>query len=397
MDFELDIAVDLAEDEASDIKTALSEQAESEVKYAAVDHNTVLDQQIAEEEAVDSYASDLATLAAEVDSVSKSDLTDQCSAIADASNHYRRDELRETVEEAVGDVGRNGSHIGPPLDQLLRNSVETIHLMRTTDVGIDPEYRWVLKVETPERGVVECSFKSGADGITHFKAELIRKKIASDIEYTPDVPEDVSMDGTEWNTFILGIINDPDNLNKVEVTGPRTTVVQDLQSEITHSPGFTTLDGAFDSGGVALYGVEADDVAPEVDGDGDDALAQADIESVMDEADSIYVPYDVIGRLVEDRPITERALQAELDARGYTPSGASSASRRVKRGERRYKVWELDTSIATPSHFAGRESNPAAERAREEDARQDVYPAEDDDELWGEQHAADDDQRGSGE
>lgn len=252
------------------------------------------------------------------------------------------DHVDDTYDKQMSSAGAGGTQqTYPPLDQWLQANLERLTVVRTTDHKQETLYRWEFPSGTAETSDSES-------GVTHFSWSRLRDEL---YQATGENTTKPTCPGQEaWRNWIAGFIDT--HAEYVDVVGSRTHAVERLESWIADNVGYTDLSDAVERNGVL---VDAD--IPATDG-GDTDNTSGDTGGDDATVSKVKVLWPDIERLLDETSVTSRALQTELDSRGYLDADTSGASA-VLDDENETRVWVLDPAIATPARVTDAPETPA--------------------------------------
>lgn len=321
-------------------------QAEDEIKTA----HQVYDEApriVTEVESIkDEWCDDVAALEAETDETLTSAIT-QAKTLADASNHHSRTQFKQALE-AARDEHSTGSRDDQPLDEWLLDRVDRVVVSRTTDHRADTEWTWHI------RGSQTFTTKVTKDGIEHFDPSTIRSKIYQLTGDFPSNPDDLA-GANSWVEWVVEFIRDRAEHSVTD--GRRSIVAENLMDWINRTDAYTSLEDAVN---------------------GRSAIA------VDEDAGDLLVPIDHINRVREEGDLSYRALQIELEARGWLSENVNGASRQeyIDDGDetRVVRVWVFSLSHipAEPARIIEDPETPAEQVAAERDDEGDGDSDDDD-------------------
>jgi len=201
------------------------------------------------------------------------------------------------VEEQVDSIGTEEKI---PLDEWLVEHVESVTKQITTDSDVDVTYVFNFKNDQTIETVEE-----------HYSFSTLSKLIYKQFDVSTSDPSETSNDG--WADWIEEFIRE--RKTEKEFTGPRTQVIEEIQSRITGSDAFTDLELAFNRKRIHY-----------------------------DEDEGVYnIPSHLITSVCEDYGIKPKALQVELDKKGYIDGGVSHVEWINGQSAR---FWQLDADFA---------------------------------------------------
>lgn len=268
-----------------------------------------------------------------------SDLGAYITPIEETIHNYNKSQVKAAIQDAIEDLEASKK---TPLQDVIRDRLRKVTKVKTTDRKQGTVYRW----DFPD-GVVET--RSGKDGRGHFSWPNFRDLYLEATEEDTGQPSQNYRGGEEWREFMVDMIEERGHT--VEHTGPRTLAVEEVKNHIRNQMGYSDDEEMFARDGVGLA-FRWDDEPPvywlpmwwdwEMDGTPRDV---PDFPPVSE----IRVPAYVIQRIVERHSISTRALQTELDARGYTLNrlGRGVSDQAYVNGEN-HTYWALSPDLAVP-------------------------------------------------
>jgi len=223
-----------------------------------------------------------------------------------------------------------------PADEWISDNLDEVRVIRTTDHVSDTRYVWVLDGITVETA-------SGRGQRTHFNWPDFRDEIYEAGGLYLDDPAPDYRSGDEWRDFIVRQIQE--HKIEKESIGPRTRAIEYLKKRIRNADGFGDLRDAADYQGVYV----------EVNNDPPDDEAEIDTSASTQKCplwrvDLLMFPNNWAKDAAEEHDITTRAVQNELDSRGFTIDGRRVSSTEYIGG--RYQTfWKLNGSFASPAAY----------------------------------------------
>lgn len=300
---------------------------------AAADLDNIAEVASAEQEAANDFLETLA--GAVVDGLSAAQAKQHCDVVADAAQHYNKTTLVDLLEEKIEEMntGESGRR---PFDKVLLENLQEVVIVRTTDAKQSTHYRWQFK-----GGTIETS--STAEGRSHFSWMSFRDDYFAAVGEDPSKPTKNRRGGEEWREFIVGLVDSRGR--EVQTRGPRSVAVDSLQNFIRRTDAFGELKDVVDRDAVHL------------DGDPEEG-----------DAEELWVPNHHIKRICDDVELgSTRALQIELDSRGYTVDGLNGVSYSTFVNNSKMTFWVLDAGIAQPAGYIEEPVDPAEQVRIEEE------------------------------
>lgn len=235
--------------------------------------------------------------------VDNSDIQAYTRMISDISETpYSKTDVGDMVDNFASEMRANLDDRDLPLDTWLEHNVDKIRTVRSSDSHVNTTYVWVFEdrisnIETEEE---------------HYSHDRLGKEIYKQFGVTTLEPSRTAND--DWGYWIERFIDDHEV--EQEFTGVRTQVIEQLQSRLSDSDAYTDLDIAFKRGRVYYD----------------------------EDEDSIYIPSDMVASVCDEYSITPKALQVELQNKGYVGEGGCSEKKRVAGKTSRF--WELPPDFA---------------------------------------------------
>lgn len=282
-----------------------------------------------EQSAVEDFIDAVAGVVA--DGLGQHQVSPHLDAVAEAAAAYNKTALKEALDERVDELEREGDDGRVPLDAFVEQRLREVTVVRTTDEKQDTVWRWTFGDFTLETGTTK-------DGIEHFSWQQFRDEIYKACGELPAGPSHDLKDGGEWKEWVTDLIDRRGH--ETETRGARTIAVDALRDFIRGREAYGNLEDVVIHSSVYL------DVDPD---EGD--------------PDEIWVPNNHIKRICDEKEITPRALQVELDARTLLADRVSGASEqqtlRLNGNRRTVTYWVLDARIADPADYEAEASTPA--------------------------------------
>jgi hypothetical protein len=291
-----------------------------------------------EQEAAHDLVDDLAR--AVLDGLSPSMAKQMVGVAADASNHYTKTAFKDLLGERLEQAKQEDSD-RRPFDEIVRQDLEEVLIVRTTDARQSTHYRWEFV-----GGSVETT--ANAESREHFHWAQFRDEYFDATGEDAAKPNQGLRDPAEWREFIVEMIDARGR--EVETRGPRTSTVDDLKGFISRSRAYKDLEAMVERDG--LY----------VNNDPRDA-----------EPTELWIQNHDIKRICEENELASvRELQIELDARGYTVDRVNGVSESTTVNGEKVTYWVLDPDIADYGEFVPDPVDPAeavrmAEESDEDD------------------------------
>ncbi len=213
------------------------------------------------------------------------------------------------------------------LDEWLRDHVDKLEIIRSTDSHIDTSYLWTFTdgttVET-KREQFDWS-------------ELSRVLTAANHEFAFREPSPDLKNKSAWKfEFVQPFLRE--HAESRLVTGSRSDAIQELQNMIQSTRGYSDIRQAYQTTGIYLD---------------------------TEEPEYVYVASAVIAQIADEQSVTTRALQVECDARGIV-NGSVSVTLSIG-DNRQSRFWQLPRSFAKPQRQPGTETETETETGTDSD------------------------------
>lgn len=270
-------------------------------------------------------------------------------SISDISKTVTKSEAKEEITRKAQRkrASENGTE-RIPLDEWVRENLQEVRITRTTDHVDATTYAW-------DFGGVTVETEGGDGSRGHFHWINFRDTIDETGGPYLAEPNDPYTDMVEWREFIVRQREQNEQI-KTNV-GPRTRAVQDLQNKVRRSDAFESLEAALNYDAVHAKVI---DEPPEGEEPVDTDVAPQPLPDWR--VDKLLIPNDWATEVTEDKGVTTRALQTELDARGFTLPGHSKISIKRYVAGQQQRFWALTGDFATPNAYQpeGEEQTAAA-------------------------------------
>lgn len=320
------------------VNTDITEAIEAyEERLSKLEDAPVAERMKGETEAFEETTQELGDIYAENPNA-KPQLGAVAKSISDISKTVTKSEAKEEVtRKAQRKRAKENGDDRTPLDEWVRENLDACRITRTTDHIDATTYAWDfggLTVET-----------EGGDGSRgHFNWVNFRDTIdESGGPYLAE-PNDPYTDMVQWREFIVRQ-REKNEVVKTNV-GPRTRAVQDLKNKVMRSDAFESLEAA----------LNYDAVHAEVNNDPPEGADPVDTDTAPQRlpewrVDKILIPNDWAAEVTEDKGVSTRALQNELDARGYTLPGHTRISIKKYVAGQQQRFWALTGDFANPNQY----------------------------------------------
>jgi hypothetical protein len=252
-------------------------------------------------------------------------------AISDASRLTKT----EAKQEIKRKINESQNQDATRLNVWISENLTQVRVIRTTDHISDTRYVWEFSDET--------TVETGSNQRTHFMWPEFRDEIYDAAGPYLMKPDDGYLEGDDWRRFVVRLIQE--YKNEKESIGRRTRAIEYLKTRIRNADGFGDLRDAADYQGVYV----------EVNNDPPDDEAEIDTSASNQECplwrvDLLMFPNNWAKDAAEEHDITTRAVQNELDSRGFTIDGRRVSSTEYIGG--RYQTfWKLNGSFASPAAY----------------------------------------------
>lgn len=302
-----------------------------------VAHESPVQRLQAEATALDTLTDTLADIYAEHPSADP-DIGRVAAVVSDVSQTVTKTAAKQELAER-SQKARNNETDRTPLDEWVKNNLREVRVIRTTDHMDATRYVW-------DFGPVTLETEGGDEGRGHYHWINFRDSIdEAGGPYCAD-PNDPYTDHQEWRNWIVTKREQRETV-KTNV-GPRTNAVHALQDRVRRTDAFESLDDAINYSGVHV------ELAGEADRP-DDAepfdAEETDAEIPNWKVDTIYIPNSWAVEEAEEYGISTRALQNEIDARGYMLDGHSKIATREYVGNSYATFWVVQGDFATPAAY----------------------------------------------
>ena len=287
-----------------------------------------------EAEAIDNFTEEVGKCYAE--GFTEMTIGQFASMVKDVSNTLNKTEAKQQIATATQNA-KNASKGRERMTDWIDANLQEVRIIRTTDHIQETRYVWDFNAVTLETG-------SGEESRTHYHWGNFRDSIhEAGGPYLADPPDGLR-EMNEWREWIVELLEER-NVEKTNV-GPRTLAVRDLQNQVRNVSAFETLEAAINYGGVHA----------KVNNDPPDGAEPVDTDTAPQRlpewrVDVLYIPNGWAVDAAEDNGTTTRALQNEIDSRGYMlNSNNKIATREYVDGEV-VTFWVVDGDFAAPNTY----------------------------------------------
>lgn len=285
----------------------------------------------AEQEAALEFAD--AQASALSDGLQPAHMRSACDTLSGEAKNYTKSDLINLVEDRLEELVEK-QDTRRPFDTILREDLEEVVIVRTTDARQKTIYRWQFR-----EGAVET--RSTKDGRTHFRWTGFRDEYYDATGEDPKKPTKEVRGGEEWREMLVRLIEERGR--EVTTRGPRTTAVDSLKNFIRRTRSFASVEDMVDYDGLYIDGDPSEGEASEI------WVRNHDIKRICDENE--------LNSVIE--------LQNELDARGYSVPRIAGVSESTFVHGSKETYWVLDASIADPATYEPEPDSPAEQLRRE--------------------------------
>lgn len=203
-------------------------------------------------------------------------------------------------------------------DEWLRDHVEKLEVVRSTDSHIDTSYVWTF-----DDGTVIETEREQFDW-----SEFSRVLTAANYEFTFCGPSPQIQNKAAWKfDFLQPFLRE--HAESRLVTGSRSDAILELQNTIQSTRAFRDVQQAYQTTGIYVD---------------------------EDDSEYVYVASAVITKIADEQGVTTRAMQVECDARGIVDGSVSV--RLCINGNRQSRFWRLPQSFAEPQTEPQTEPEP---------------------------------------
>jgi hypothetical protein len=321
----------------------------------AADDGSISAQMRKEQEVIDNLSEELAECYADGLSIDEGRFARAISDVSRLTKTEAKSLITRKIQEAEAE-GKN------PLNIWITDNLVEVRVVRTTDHISDTRYAWEFNDNT--------TVETGSNKKTHFSWPHFRDDIYAAGGPYLSKPEPDYCGGEEWRDFMVRQIRE--HKTEKESTGPRTRAIEYLKTRIRNADGFGDLRDAADYQGVYV----------EVNNDPPDGEAEIDTSASTQKCplwrvDQLMFPNNWAKDAAEEHDITTRAVQNELDSRGFTVDGRRVSSTEYIGG--RYQTfWILNGRLASPAAY-----QPIADDDHQTESDSDGDDDSDDDSDWG--------------
>lgn len=316
-----------------------------------------------EREALETFADTVAE--ASVQGLTESKWTHYCGHLADESPHLNKTDIRSAVKDRISQRTAPGDDDYPTILGYLESNTKSVVAVRSTDAKQSTLYRWHFEDESVGTYQIETG---GSTETSHYNWRQLRSAIFDASGNWTAAPPDNAAD--DWPEIIGPFIE----ARSEEVThkGPRSCAIESLQNHVYRSTAFARVEDMVTHEGV---------------------MVNADPES--GEATELKIANTDVSRVCDDHSVSERALQVELEARGYTVERVNGVAETTFVHGDKFTTWVLSADFAAVSDY---EPDPESVTERfERKLREDRdREGEGEEPGTGPDNTADDESRGEG-
>lgn len=256
--------------------------------------------------------------------------------VAELSSSLNKTEAKQQI--ASKSMALKAEETGrKPLDDWIGEKLDQVRVVRTTDHVDDTRYVW-------DFGDVTVETSSGEEGRGHYNYVNFRDSIhEAGGPYLLD-PNDPLKDSMEWRAWIVDQLEENEQVKTTK--GMRTNAVEYLQNRVRRSDAHGSLGDALNYNGV--YAELSNDPP-----DGEDSIDTDRTPQPCPDwrVDTLYIDNEWPKEAAEEFGISTRALQNEIDARGYMLEGHSKIATQEYVDGQYVTFWVLDGDFATPAAF----------------------------------------------
>jgi hypothetical protein len=268
-------------------------------------------------------------------SMAKALLNQLCDSKSGVARKNVRAHWLDTIEEMEREQAvEDGERV--IFSELIKNHLESVKKKVNTDRSNNEDTEYVLGFDDAAGTALTVT------QTTLFEERALWKAYTS--AQQGDYPERAGQEEEEWDNFVGDVIEDVGEEVEIEV-GPRTSALRALENHVSGAVAYAERADAVEQGGVY-------------------------VDAEPPEHDEVVVPREAIASITSTHEITDRALQAEITARGC--SGPSLAGEKVSDSTTVNGRWQ------TFWYLSGEYFNEVADYREEPRDALDRMPANDD-------------------
>lgn len=207
--------------------------------------------------------------------------------LADRHDAVHRSDVREIWQSDMEDLRRQQaveSGDAVIFADLIEETLTSVKKKVTTDKSSTSETEYVLKFDDAQNTKLTCP-----QGTVYEQRDLWKAYTAAQVG---NYPERVGCEEVEWDNFISQVFEDVGETVESE-TGPRHSALQALENHVKEATAYGNVVDAIEHGGVY-------------------------VDAEPPEHTEVRVPREAVASVTSTHEITDRALQAEISARGVS-------------------------------------------------------------------------------